>query len=414
MKRLVRSIFAIFALGLLPCLLLIALCARWRTRKINIGLGPVPLINNVYHKKALATYGYRSETFVNDVYYITDEFDVRGDLIILGRVRVLRVFFLPLYLLVRALYTYKCLYVYFNGGPLGNYPVLWRVEPVLYKLAHVKVVVMPYGGDVQDLSRSANLLFKDAMARDYPIHRLRRRQIASRIDLWTRWADYIIGGCEWVDYMYYWSTLMLAHFSIDVDRWCPSDGRVSQAAPADQRKLRILHAPNHRTIKGTQFFIDAVNELVTEGLDIELVILERVPNHKVREVMASVDVVADQLVIGWYAMFALEAMAMAKPVLCYLRPDLEALYIGAGLVGVNEIPVVRCSPFTVKERIRELALHRAKLVDIGTRSRQFVLKHHSPQAVGKVFDRINRSLGVNPGAPVDHLNTPGPGRNTTW
>jgi glycosyltransferase involved in cell wall biosynthesis len=410
MQRLVRSIFA---LGVLPLLLLIALCARWRTRKIDVGLGPVPLINNVYHKKALATYGYTSETFVNNVYYITDEFDVRGDRTMWGRVRLLRVFFLPLYLLIRALYTYKCLYVYFNGGPLGHCPVLWRVEPVLYKLAHVKVVVMAYGGDVQELSRSANLLFKDAMAHDYPSHRLRRQLIAARIDLWTRWADHIISGCEWVDYLYYWHTLMLAHFSIDVDRWRPSDRQVSQVSPANQRQLRILHAPNHRTIKGTQYFINAVNELVAEGLAIELVILERVPNHKVREVMAAVDVVADQLIIGWYAMFALEAMAMAKPVLCYLRPDLEELYIGAGLVGVDEIPIVRCSPFTVKECIRELALHRAKLCDIGKRSRQFVLKHHSPQTVGKVFDRINRSLGINPGALVDHVNTPGLGRNTT-
>jgi hypothetical protein len=92
-------------------------------------------------------------------------------------------------------------------------------------------------------------------------------------------------------------------------------------------------------------------------------------------------------------------MAMGKPVLCYLRPDLEALYIGAGLVGVDEIPIVRCSPCTVKEHIRELALNRAKLGGIGKRSREFVLKHHSMQAVGKVFDIINGSLGITPSAP---------------
>jgi hypothetical protein len=279
-------------------------------------------------------------------------------------------------------------------------------------LAKVKVVMMAYGGDVQELSHSPNLLFKDAMARDYPNHRLNRRRIAACIDLWTRWADHIIGGCEWVDYLYYWDTLTLAHFSIYVDRWRPSDEQVSHSAPTNQRKLRILHAPNHRAIKGTQFFIDAVNELVAEGLDIELVILERAPNHKVREVMASVDIVADQLIIGWYAMFALEAMAMEKPVLCYLRSDLETLYIAAGLVGMNEIPIVRCSPFTVKEHIRELALHRDQLCDIGKRSREFVIKHHSTQAVGKVFDSIHRSIGVQPSIPVDSINAPGLGRNT--
>jgi glycosyltransferase involved in cell wall biosynthesis len=272
---------------------------------------------------------------------------------------------------------------------------------MLYKLAKVKVVVMAYGGDVQDLSRSPNLLFKDAMARDYPLHRLRRRRIAARIDLWTRWADHIIGGCEWVDYLYYWDTLMLAHFSIDVDRWRPVDGQASQTASAERRTLRILHAPNHRTIKGTQFFIDAVNELVAEGVDIELIILERLPNHRVREVMATVDIVADQLIIGWYGMFALEAMAMEKPVLCYLRSDLETLYMATGLVATDEIPIVRCFPGTVKERIRELALDRAKLGEIGKRSREFVISHHSTQAVGKVFDSINRSIGITPSDSID-------------
>ena len=136
---------------------------------------------------------------------------------------------------------------------------------------------MPYGGDVQEMSRSPNLLFKHALAQDYPLHRLRRSDIARRIDLWTQQADHVISGCEWVDYMYHWDTLMLGHFSIDTQRWAPLAG----AAPAGaSRPLRILHAPNHRAIKGSQFFIQAVDELRHEGLPLELVILERVPNNR--------------------------------------------------------------------------------------------------------------------------------------
>ena len=29
---------------------------------------------------------------------------------------------------------------------------------------------------------------------------------------------HIIGGCEWVDYMYHWNTLMVAHFSFDLNK----------------------------------------------------------------------------------------------------------------------------------------------------------------------------------------------------
>jgi len=203
----------------------------------------------------------------------------------------------------------------------------------------------------------------------------------------------VISGCEWVDYMYHWDTLMLAHFSIDADAWKPTK---ADTIPPKGGKLRILHAPNHRAIKGTQYFLDAVKELKEEGLEIELILLERVPNDEVRRVMASADVVADQLIVGWYAMFALEGMAMGKPVLCYLREDLKQLYVASGLIASDEIPIINCSPATVKQAIRELASNRGRLAEIGKRSREYVIEHHSTQAVGKVFDRINRSIGLSP------------------
>lgn len=382
---------------LAPILCLTAILCRLGRRNIDIGLGPEPLINNIYHKQALELYGYTAQTFVSDVYFITDRFDIRGDKLSSRRYPFPRLI-TYLYLWIVALLRYKCIYIYFNGGPLGlNTVFLWRIEPILYKLANLKVVVMPYGSDVQEMSRSPNLLFKHAIARDYPGHRLRRGRIASKIDLWTRYANHIIGGCEWVDYMYHWDTLMLAHFSIDVEAWKPGDGDDAQRHLANNRKLRILHAPNHRAIKGTRYFTDAINELVDEGMNIELVILERVPNEQIRRIMASVDVVADQLIVGWYAMFALEAMAMEKPVLCYLRQDLEHLYMASGLIDTDEIPIINCSPLTVKEAIRDLALNMDKLPEIGKRSREYVIKHHSLQSVGKVFDAINRSLGLTPG-----------------
>lgn len=384
-------------------LLLLSIIARFSKKPYDIGLGPEPLVSHIYHKQAFARFGYTVQTFVADVYFITDKFDLRGDQIIPPKYRFPGCkYLIYLYLFAISVLRYKCIYIYFNGGPLGlATSLLWRIEPILYKLAKVKVVVMPYGVDVQDMSRAANLLYKDAMSRDYPVHRFRRKRIAAKIDLWTKYADSVIAGCDWVYYMYHWDTLMLAHFSIDVDAWKPVDQDHGYPGPARKTKLRILHAPNHRAIKGTRYFIDAVDELKEEGLDIELVLLERVPNEEVRKIMASVDVVADQLIVGWYAMFAIEAMAMGKPVLCYLREDLKDLYVTSGLVDPEEIPILNCSPLTVKETLKNLVSQRDRVPEIGRRSREFVLKHHSTQAIGKVFDGINRSLGLKPsGRPL--------------
>jgi len=390
-KFVVPLVLYLLEIGLLLPILGASIMARFKEKMIDVGLGPEPLINNIYHKKALSKRGFSATTFVNSVYYIVQDFDFRGDLVFRGLLR----FFINYFLFFYVLLQFKCIYIYFNGGPLGFSKLLWRLEPLFYKLTNIKTVVMPYGGDVQEMSRSPNLLFKDARCKDYPSQRMKRSKISKRIDLWTKYADHVIGGCEWVDYMYHWDTLMLAHFSIDVNTWKPV-WRNNDELYSANTKLRILHAPNHRAIKGTQYFIDAVNELVEEGLDVELVLLERVPNDEVKRVMASVDIVADQLIVGWYAMFAIEAMAMGKPVLCFLREDLLNLYTISGLIKPDEIPIINCGPFTVKDTLRYFLAHRDKLASIGRKSREFVLKHHSLEIVGEVFHRINTSIGILP------------------
>ncbi len=391
MRKYLRVIYIITAeiLMVIP-LILITFLARFSKRKIDVGLGPEPLINNVYHKRALKLKGYSAETFVNAVYYITSDFDVRADLLFRGYFAILR----PYYLYVLTVFRYRCLYIYFNGGPLGFTSFLWRYEPFLYRLAGIRTVVMPYGGDVQDFSRSPNLLFKHAIARDYPEHRLRRTRISSKIDLWTRHADHVISGCEWVDYMYHWDTLMLAHFSIDT-------AAISSFVPEsnlefNSRPLVLFHAPNHRNIKGSHYFIQAVRELQEEGHSIELVIAEKVSNEKVKELISKADIIADQLIVGWYAMFAVEAMTMGKPVLCFLRPDLIALYTATGLIEPNEIPIINCNPLILKDVLRELIYDREKLIELGERSKMFVEKHHSLASVGSVFASINHTIGIHP------------------
>jgi len=387
LRRLRFPVYLLVDLALLVPLLVSALLSRLAIRPYDVGLGPEPLVNHVHHKRALEQWHYRVRTFVNHTYHVTDNFDWK-----LQFPPGLNYLTQPL-LFVAACWRFRCLYFSFRGGPLGATVLLWRLEPFLYGLAGVKTVVMPYGSDVQNPVHTPNLLLRNAIAHDYPLHRHGRRRIAAQIDLWTRRADHVIAGCDWVDYLYHWDTLLLAHFSIDTDEWKPAVAPVS-ARPG--HPLRVLHAPNHRMIKGTAHFVRAVEELRQEGVAIDLVIAERVPNERIQELIAQCDVVADQLVIGWYALFALEGMALEKPVLCYIRPDLRRFYIDAGLLAEDELPIVDCSIRSVKDTLRRLVLARDTLPALGRRGREFVLRHHSLEAIGATFDRINRSLSLAP------------------
>ena len=388
--RLIKAIL-ITTMSICAILPLIFICfiARLVKKTIDVGIGPEPLINNIYHKKALTDVGFTVETFVSSVYFITDKFDIRADIILPGLFRAFRGY----YLFLLSIFRYKCIYIYFTGGALGHTNILWRIEPFLYRLAGVKIVVMPYGGDVHDLTRTSNLEFKNAMSKDYPRFRLSRNRVSAKVDLWTKYASHVISGCDWVEYMFHWDSLMLGHFSIDTDIWKPYTG-VFANNKDEKRAFKILHAPNHRTIKGTKYFINSVEELKQEGFNVELVIIEKVSNDEIRKIMAEVDIVADQLIVGWYAMFAIEAMAMGKPVLCYLREDFENLYMLSGLIEKGEIPIINCKPDTVKEIIRNLIINKDGIPDIGRRSREYVIKHHSLDYIGSVFKSINNSLGI--------------------
>ncbi|NIM97529.1 MAG: hypothetical protein GTO24_05420, partial [candidate division Zixibacteria bacterium] len=260
-KRLISSGILIFLeiLLIVPCYV-ISYLSRFYPRKVDVGLGPEPLINNVYHKKALTRHGYSAETFVSNVYFITNEFDFS---LHKWRTQSLKRILIPFVLFMRCLFRYKALFIYFHGGPLSHGRVLSCLEPHFYKAANIKVVVMPYGSDVQVMTRSNNLYFKHALSMDYPGFYEQRSQVVTNVDRWTRHADWVISGCEWVDYMYHWNTLLVGHFSIDLEKWTPAKPRPTSSI---RQKLRILHAPNHPGIKGTKALLDAVEVLKGEGL----------------------------------------------------------------------------------------------------------------------------------------------------
>jgi glycosyltransferase involved in cell wall biosynthesis len=205
-----------------------------------------------------------------------------------------------------------------------------------------------------------------------------------------RHADHIVSGVDWVEHMPYWDTLSCGHFAIDTDEW-----RASSSAARHVEPVKVLHAPNHRAIKGTRFLIEACDELKAEGVPIELQVVEGIPNRQLRELMQEADIVADQFVMGWYALFAIEAMALGKPVLCYLRPDLLELYTLFSFAG--ECPLVDAPPLEIKEPLRRLVENPDLREEIGQRGRRYVEDHHSLESIGGMFDGIFRQL--DPSSP---------------
>ena len=104
-------------------------------------------------------------------------------------------------------------------------------------------------------------------------------------------------------------------------RWTPNPidlGKYPYVGVEDHdRKLRILHAPSAPKVKGTEYVVEAVNDLKREGYKIELDLVMNMPHQNAVEHYKQADIVVDQLLVGWYGVFAIECMALGKPVCVY-------------------------------------------------------------------------------------------------
>jgi glycosyltransferase involved in cell wall biosynthesis len=157
---------------------------------------------------------------------------------------------------------------------------------------------------------------------------------------------------------------------------------VTPVPPALERdEVVVAHAPTDRTLKGTEHVIEAVASLRAQGLPVRLELHENLTRRVVLERLRAADIVVDQLIMGWYGGFAVEAMALAKPVISHIREE-------ANPFG-ERLPVVRGSPAVLAERIRELALDPQRRREIGLACRRFAEEKHDPRRVAyQVLDGL--------------------------
>jgi len=147
--------------------------------------------------------------------------------------------------------------------------------------------------------------------------------------------------------------------------------------PSDNPRPLVLHAPSNREKKGTRYVIEAC-----ERLPVDLDIVEGVRHDEARERYARADIVVDQLNAGWHGVFALEAMALGKPVVAHLDPETVARS-GEGY-GVR-VPIVPATKETLEDALRQLVEQPGLRRELGAQSRAYVEQVHD---IDKIADRL--------------------------
>lgn len=390
-----QLLWSALILAFLPIFLIAAILPARRRKLV---WGSMPLISNHYWSKALADAGWESETLMEAHFSINrrDDFD-----------RYFEDFapaFLPLTLrrglgaCIATVYVLRCarvVHISFDGLTLGT-SWLWRTESLLFRLAGIRAVVMPFGGDFYRYSEVVDTSMRYGLLASYPQLALREALLRRKRDHWVKHADAMIAGMM-IDGLGRWDVTLNQFFHIDTEAWLPKTG-YSQADGGAAEPVRILHTPNHRGFKGTEYLVDAVEQLRREGLNIELTMLEGVPNSKVQAEMQDVDILAEQFLATGYALSGIEGMASGLPVLANLEHEAYTrVFRRYGFL--NECPILSTTPETLADHLRLLVKNPKLREELGRAGRSFVEKYHSyamaQYMFGAIYERILEAKDVD-------------------
>jgi glycosyltransferase involved in cell wall biosynthesis len=170
--------------------------------------------------------------------------------------------------------------------------------------------------------------------------------------------------------------------SYDAARWVPDAlvippgidlRRIEPAPPADRERPVVIHAPSSRRRKGTEHVVAACAEL-----PVELEIVEGLRHDEAFERFRSADIVVDQLNAGWYGVFAIECMALGKPVVTFLHE--EAVRRTEEAFDL-EVPLVGATKETLRDALRPLVVSFEERRRIGAAGRAYVERVHDADAV---------------------------------
>jgi nucleotide-binding universal stress UspA family protein len=352
----------------------------WRRRRgarPRLLWGPSAIISNKYWSEAMRAIGYESRTciIVDSAITTREDWDLCRDEFLGGRYSDrLRSYAMFAWAMRHA----EVFLFFFNGGYLIGTPLEWQ-EFRLLRLAGKKLVFSPFGGDIAVPDYLGEM--KEATLADYPqlVEQapLTRRRVLHSL----KWADVSIRNIT-IGFLPAFDVVWLTQLGIDAGLWRP-DGTDS-GSDGHSEPVVVLHAPNHRGVNGTDHLERAVRQLRDEGLKIDLRILEGQPNEQIRAAMHAADLVADQFLDPGYGLFPIEAMAAGKPMLTRMSPIPEELWTES----LRACPLVDANPENLRDELRRLITNPQLRRELGDAGREYVVKYHSHEAVGRDWELV--------------------------
>lgn len=166
--------------------------------------------------------------------------------------------------------------------------------------------------------------------------------------------------------------------AIDLTQFKPSYSSLKKSPPL------VVHIPSSRNMKGTEYVLAAVEELKRYGLSFQFRLMEGLSNEAVKELFTKADIIIDQLRIGASGYVSSEAMALGKPVICFIREDLVHKY--------PNLPIVNANPDNLTIVLKDLIQHPGRWGKLGAEGRDYINKNHATTKVVNKYLEIYNQL----------------------
>jgi glycosyltransferase involved in cell wall biosynthesis len=274
---------------------------------------------------------------------------------------IVLVLFRKLLFFLYAIRTYDVFHFHFGITLLNRY-----IDLPLLRLLGKKVIMQFWGDDVRQ---------SEIAEKKNPYYHLAGyikddRRTSAQLRKLSRYLDMVVvSNYELLEHVEeYFSNIQIVRQAVNKDDFMP-------AYPSPEKKIpNIVHAPSDRDIKGTGIVIQAIEDL-KKRYDFHFTLVHGFSHDKAKEIYREADIIIDQLLLGDYGLFCIEAMALGKPVICYIRDDIRMRY--------HNLPVVNANPETVGEKIEMLLKDPVMRNELGKAGRRYVEENHDACRIAK-------------------------------
>ncbi len=261
---------------------------------------------------------------------------------------------------IKSVFQYSVFHFHF-----GNSLLPFGLDLFWLHLMNKRIIMEYHGNDIR-------YFYNREKPQYYPYEKLvvRAKRVKRINDRIMKYADAVITHDEELRKHIPHTNLYITPLRINTNKLYPI------YPDTEKEKVTIIHAPSDYVGKGSKYVIASIEEL-KRNYNIEFILVEKKTQDEAFEIYRKADIIIDQLFAQTYGVFAIEAMALGKPVIAYISDEIRKTFPAS-------MPIVSATIDNLTEILKELIVNGKLRQELGKAGRKYVEDYHDYRKVAQV------------------------------